>query len=175
MLLSGSRKIKNSSLKAVKANTNKQDPFEIWTDENKFDHIKVYESIFKMDNVDRPLRFIKYAMKYPDKKRSQIMIVTTNMDMGLKTLYKIIKSRWNIENCTFNNLKNECSLYHCYVHGGNAVKAILYLIFIANNIMQLFLIRRSRTRYQTQREMVRLLLKSLYLLKYKADLVFNTS
>ena len=102
------------------------------------------------------------------------MIVTTNMDMSLKTLYKMIKARSDIEN-VFNNLKNECNLGHCYVHGGNSVEAILYLIFIANNLMQLFLIRRLRKRYKTQREIVRLLLRGMYLLKYRAELVFNTS
>ena len=169
------KKNKNNSIREVKRNVNKQDPIEIWTDVEKFESVKVYESEFMMDNVDRSLRFIKYAMKYPDKKRSQIMIVTTNMDMSLKTLFKIIRARWDVENCTFNNLKNECNLGRCYVHGGNAVEAILYLIFISNNLMQLFLIRRLRKNYKTQREMVRLLLKGLYLLKSRADLVFNTS
>ena len=158
----------------MKAKTNKQDPIEIWTDENELESIKAYESIFEMDNVDQPLRFVKYAMKYPEKKRSQIMIVTTNMDMSLKTLFKMIKARMDVEN-VFNILKNECNLGHCYVHGGNSVEAILYLIFIANNLTQLFLTRRLRQIYKTQREMVRLLFKGLYLLKYKADLVFNTS
>ena len=168
------KKNKNNSLKEVKAKTNKQDPTEIWTDEKEFESIKVYESIFEMDNVNRPLRFIKFAMKHSNKKRSQIMIVTTNMDMSLKTLFKMIKARSDVEN-VFNNLKNECNLGRCYVHGGNAVEAILYLIFIVNNLMQLFLIRRLRNRYQTQREIVRLLLKGLYLLNYRAELVFNTS
>ena len=59
--------------------------------------------------------------------------------------------------------------------GGNAVEAILYLIFIANNIMQLFLVRRLKGKYKTQREIVRLLLKDLYLLKYKAEFIYNTS
>jgi hypothetical protein len=60
------------------------------------------------------------------------------------------------------------------VHGGNAVEAILYLVLIANNIMQLFLVRRLKGRYKTLREIVRLLLKGLYLLKHKAELVFNS-
>ena len=154
---------------------NKQDPVEIWTDQKEFEYVKIYESEFIMDNVDRPLRFIKFAMKYPNKKRSQIMIVTTCMHMSLKTLFKIIRARWCIENSTFNNLKNECNLGRCYVHGGNSVEAILYLIFIANNLMQLFLNRRLKKNYKTQREMVRLLLKGLYLLKYKSELIFNTS
>ncbi len=169
------KKNKNTSTKQVKKKVNKQDPIEIWEDDKEFDYVKIYESEFEMDNVERPLRFVKFAMKYSDKKRSQIMIVTTNMDMSLKTLFKIIRARWCIENSTFNNLKNECNLGRCYVHGGNAVEAILYLLFIAYNIIQLFLIRRLRQRYQTQREMVRLLLKGLYLLKYRADLVFDSS
>ena len=44
-----------------------------------------------MDKVEDPLRFVKYTMKYPSKKRSQIMIVMTCMDMPLKTLFKIMK------------------------------------------------------------------------------------
>ena len=72
------------------------------------------------------------------------MIVTTCMDMKLRTLFKIIRARWDIENSIFNNLKKECGLEHCFVHGGKAV------------------------------EVVRLLLKGLYLLKYKFELVFNS-
>ena len=103
------------------------------------------------------------------------MIVTTSMNMQLKTLFKIIRARWDIENSIFNNLKKECGLEHCFVHGGNAVEAVLYLIFIASNIMQLFLFRRLRKHFSTQREIVRLLLKGLYLMKYKFELVFNST
>ncbi len=169
------KKNKNNSIGQVKREVNRQDPTETWTDEKGFENVKVYEKTFKMDNVDQALRFIEYVMKHHDKTRSQIMVVTTNMEMSLKTLFKMIRARWDVENCTFNNLKTECGLEHCYVHGGEAVEAIIYLIFIANNIMQLFLTRRLKGRYKTQREMVRLLLKGLYLLKYNTELVFNTS
>ena len=84
-------------------------------------------------------------------------------------------ARWDIENSIFNNLKTECGLEHCFVHGGKAVESVLYLIFIASNIMQLFLLRRLKKQFATQREMVRLLLKGLYLLKYQAELVFSSS
>jgi hypothetical protein len=123
----------------------------------------------------KPLRFIKFAMKEKDNRRSQIMIVTTCMEMNLKTLFKIIRARWNIENPIFNNLKNECGLEHCFVHGGKAVEAVLCLIFIASNIMQLFLLRRLKRHIKSQREMVRLLLKGLYLLKYKDELVLSSA
>jgi len=80
------------------------------------------------------LRFIKFALKHKNKQRTQIMIVTTCMDMALKTLFKMISARWDIENSIFYNLKTECELEHCFVHGGQAVEAVLYLIFIASNI-----------------------------------------
>ena len=66
-------------------------------------------------------------------------------------------------------------LEHCYVHGGKAVEAILCLIFIAANIMQLIPLRRLKSHYQTKKEMVRKLLKGLYLLKYDSALVFSSS
>jgi hypothetical protein len=103
------------------------------------------------------------------------MTVTPCVDMTLKTLFKIIRARWDIENSIFNNLKRECGLEHCFVHGGKVVEAVLYLIFIASNIMQLFLVRRLRNRFTTQREMVRLLLKGLYRVKRESELVFSSS
>ncbi|WP_347707941.1 transposase [Clostridium sp. C2-6-12] len=162
----------NNSIREVKKRVNKSDIVETWTEERGFEKIEVYESEFTMDKVLEPLRFVKYTMKYPNKKRSQIMIVTNCMNMELKTLFKIIRARWDIENSIFNNLKRECGLEHCFVHGGKAVEAVLYLIFIASNIMQLFLFRRLRKQFSTQREIVRLLLKGLYLIKYKSELVF---
>ena len=97
------------------------------------------------------------------------------MTVVTKTLFKMIRARWDIENSIFNNLKTEYGLEHCFVHGGKAVEAVLYLIFIASNIMQLFLFRRLKKQFTTQREMVRLLLKGLYLLKFKAELVFSST
>jgi len=161
----------NRSLRLAKAKVNKMEAVEVWECEKGFEKVEVYESTFIMDNVEQPLRFVKFAIKHKNKKRTQIMIVTTCMDMALKTLFKIIGARWDIENSIFNNLKTECG----FVHGGKAVEAVLYLIFIASNIMQLFLLRRLKNHFTTQREMVRLLLKGLYLLKYQAELVFSSS
>lgn len=128
-----------------------------------------------MDKVLEPLRFVKYAMKHQNKKWSQMMIITTFMDMELKTQFKIIRARWGIENSIFNNLKKECGLEYCFINGGKSVEIVLYLIFIASNIMQLFLFRRLRKHFLTQREIVRHLLKGLYLIKYKSELVFNST
>jgi len=165
----------NNSLRLAKKTVNKTETVEVWVDEKGFEKVEVYESTFRMDNVEQPLRFVKFAIKHKNKQRTQIMMVTTCMEMALKTLFKLIRARWDIENSIFNNLKTECGLAHCYVHEGKAVEAVLSLIFMASNIMQLFLIRRLRNHFTTQREMVRLLLKGLYLLRYRGELVFSSS
>jgi hypothetical protein len=165
----------NNSLRFARKTVNKTEVVEFWECEKGFEKVEVYESTFIMDNVEQPLRFVKFALKHKNKQRTQIMIVTTCMDIALKTLFKIIRARWDIENSIFNNLKTECGLEHCFVHGGKAVEVVLYLIFIASNIMQLFLVRRLRSHFTTQREIVRLLLKGLYLLKYRAELIFSSS
>jgi len=79
-----------------------------------------------------------------------------------------------LKNSIFNNLKRECGLDHCFVHGENTVEKVLYLIFMALNIMQIFLVRRLRDHFTTQREIVRLLLKGLYLLKYRSEFIFSS-
>jgi hypothetical protein len=108
----------NKSLRLAKKKVNKLEAVDVWEDEKGFEKVEVYESTFTMDSVEQPLCFVKFAMKHKDKMRTQIMIVTTCMDMTLKTLFKIIRARWDIENSIFNNLKSECGLEHCFVHGG---------------------------------------------------------
>ena len=61
------------------------------------------------------------------------------------------------------------------MHGGNSVEAILYLIFISSNLFQLFKVRRIKNHVKIQKELIRLLLKGLYLLKYDKNLIFNTT
>jgi hypothetical protein len=162
------------SVREIKKKVNKSDEVALWFDIKGYESIKVYEDTFRMKNVDMPIRFVRFLMKKPDGKRSHIMIITTNLDMKLETLFKIIRARQDIENSIFHNLKTECGLEHCFVHGGNSIEAVLCLMFIASNFIQLFYHRRIKRSVKTQVELVRLLLKGLYLLKRKPELVFDT-
>ena len=128
-----------------------------------------------MDGVERQLRYFKFAKKNENGERTQVLIMTTSMTISTKTIYMIMKARWDIENRIFNNLKNNANLNHCFVHGGNAVEAVLYIMFIASNLFQLFKLRRLKNHVSNQIELVRLLLKGLYLLKYKENIILNTS
>jgi len=128
-----------------------------------------------MPGVHHPLRYVKFAKKHKNGDRSQVLIITTAMDMKLKTLYKIMRARWNIENRVFNNLKNNANLNHCFVHGCNAVEAVLYLMFIASNLFQLFKVRRLKNHISIQKELVRLLLKGLYQTDRCEILILNSA
>jgi hypothetical protein len=162
------------SVKKIKKKINKSDEVVIWKDVKGYESIKVYEDIFNMNNVNKPLRFVKFLMKKSDGKRSQIMIITTSLVVELEILFKIIRARQDIENSIFHNLKTECGLEHCFVHGGNAIEAVLCLMFIASNYVQLFYHRRIKRSVKTQVELVRQLIKGLYTLKRKPELIFNT-
>lgn len=163
----------NLALDEVKKMTNTQLPIKTWFDGKC--EITAYESVFTMEGVLEPLRYVKFAKRKSNGDRSQVLVVTTAMDIRLKTVYKIMKARWDIENRTFNNLKNNANLNHSFVHGGNATEAILYLMFIASNLFQLFKTRRLRNHVPIQIELVRLLLRGLYQVDRKAIPFFNTA
>jgi hypothetical protein len=54
------------------------------------------------------------------------------------------------------------------------IEAVLCLMFIASNYVQLFYHRRIKRSVKTQVELVRQLIKGLYTLKRKPELIFNT-
>lgn len=100
------KKTTNLSLKEVKRITNKTDRVLKFI-KNGY-KIKVYESTFYMNDMDQPIRCIKYTKERKvgtETKRTQMLIITTCMDIKLETLYRIIRARWDIENKVFNNLR----------------------------------------------------------------------
>jgi len=156
------------SIKEVKKKTNKKKYIKKWYDGNK--RVKAYESLLFMDGVEQRLRYIKFKKKSKNGDRSQVLIVTTSMTLGVKTLYKIMKARWNLENRVFNNLKTNANLDHCFVHGGNAVEVVLYLMFIASNLLHF----RLNNHVNDQTELVRLLHRGLYQARNNHDLILST-
>ena len=163
----------NLAIRKVKKETNTKYPSKHWH-EGLYE-IWAFESIFHMDGVQSPLRYVKFAKRKGNGERSQVLIVTTALDMNVKKLYRIMKARWNIENQVFNNLKNHANMDHCFVHGGNAVEAILYLMFIASNLFQLFKTRRLKKHVPIQIELIRFLHRGLYQADRKIISFLNTT
>ena len=167
-----------TSIKEVKTRINKSNVKEVWQDEKRDCEVKAYEEAFEMDEVAEPLRFIKFSKKTKQGKYSQVLLVTTDFKIPFQTLYKMMHMRWDIENSLFNKLKTYGALEHCFVHHPNAIEAILYLMSIASNLTQLFIFRRlsgTEIKLLTQKEIVRLLEKELYLLKYNRKYIFDTT
>ena len=170
-------RVKKNNIKSIretKYRVNKSEPVANWKAHDGYESIEVYEHYFQMNNVEQELRFVKFHQMKSNNKRTQIMIITTCKDVELKTLYKIIKARQDIENSIFHKFKTESGLSHCYVHGGNAIEAVLCLIFLASNYLELFYCRRVRKSLNTRIELIRQLYKGLYLLKYSPELIINT-
>ncbi len=163
----------NLAIRNVKRETNTKQSTRSWRDGDC--EITAFESIFKMDGVQSPLRYVKFAKRKRNGERSQVLIVTTALDMNVKTLYRIMKARWNIENQVFNNLKNHANMDHCFVHGRNSVEAILYLMFIASNLFQLFKTKRLKNHVPVQIELIRLLHRGLYQTDRKTISFLNTA
>ncbi len=133
-------KHKERAIKEVKARTNKSESIEEWFDAKKEVEVKVYEGEFELDGVEKKLRYIKFEEKYTKtNRRKQMLIATTGEDINVKTLYKMMKARWEIENSLFHKSKTYLGLDHCYVHNRNAMEAIIYLMCISENLMQLYL------------------------------------
>ena len=99
----------NNSIKKVEKEVNKKEKVEEWKG-NYLEKIEVYEERFYMKGVTKALRYVKYVTGNSKKQRSQILIITICLDMPLKSLYKIVKARWEIENSIFNNLKSEAKM-----------------------------------------------------------------
>jgi len=66
-------------------------------------------------------------------------------------------------------MKAEYHLDHCFVHGGNAVEAVIGLLFMAHNITQLFIEKCIRNQMKSQRELVRFLWKVHKILMHKKE------
>lgn len=164
-----------SSIKEIKSKINKTKCKEEWQDLKRDCQVKAYEESFRMEGVTDPLRFVKFSKKSPEGKYSQVLVVTTDFNILLETLYKIMHKRWDIENSTFNKLKTYAGLGHCFVHHTNAIEAILHLMITANNIMQLFVHRRltgKAVKEMPEKELIRLIEKYMY--TYKDKLVIDT-
>jgi len=104
------KKIYNLSLREVKRVTNKTNNVLRFKEEGN--DIEFNESTFYMNNMDKPIRYIKYAKEKAvddETERTQMLIITTCMDMKLETLYRIIRAKWDFVNKTFNNLRNNAS------------------------------------------------------------------
>jgi len=102
--------------------------------------IEVWDlSDFELENVQPKVRVVKFREK-AGKETRHMWLVTTLLTVDCQLLWKMMHSRWDIENNAFHQLKTYYHAKHCYCHG--AVEVIFVLTLIAFNLRELYLFRR---------------------------------
>lgn len=106
---------------------------------------------FTTDTIDVPLRVLHTIETYTEKTEENGRLIerevtkswwwaTTMPSQRLRTkhLWKISRSRWQIENNIFNTLGQHWSLDHCYKHDPVAIVNFTLCLFIVFTLVQCF-------------------------------------
>lgn len=125
---------------------------EIWEfsdSNNTKTKVSAWETVVSMNGVTKLLKYVKFIKKVTNiktgkSKYTQMCIISTSHTIPLKTLFKIIKARWWIENSVFRQLKVQWHMEHCFIHYDNGIEATLMFMITAFNLMQLFFFRRLK-------------------------------
>jgi len=89
-----------------------------------------------MSDSEVKVRFIKFIEEVHKGDKVEIKeswIITTDKFTSVETLWKIMHSRWYIENNAFRQLKTEWHLDHCFFHSPTGVETVLMFMIIAFN------------------------------------------
>ena len=103
---------------------------EAWSDE------------FDLTNYDGKVRVVRAKEKFIKEAKivtQDIYVVTNMLFHDIETILKIMHYRWNIENCGFRTLKQRYNLEHIYVGDFNAINYMVQMIFLAFNLLELYL------------------------------------
>jgi hypothetical protein len=122
------------------------------------------------DGVRVPLRCLRveelrHSLRdgEPVSESNTSYIVTTCPKGLVKaiTVWKIMHSRWDIENEVFHEAKTYCSLGHCFIHDEVATEVLWNLQVIALNLFLLFMYRALRKKVTTHIGIARAILMGL--------------
>ncbi len=106
---------------------------------------------FTTDTIDAPLRVLHTIETYTEKVKKDDEIIErevtkswwwattiSSQRLRAKDLWKLGRSRWQIENNIFNTLSQHWSLNHCYKHDPVAIVNFVLMLFIAFTLAQCF-------------------------------------
>lgn len=115
--------------KVVNTNVHQKREIKAWTDIFDYQEIKV-----------RVVKFEERYKKTNKKKQVDVIyVISTDLNISLKTINKIIHARWDIENNGFNDLKNYWNMKHCYIAEDNAIEVIIEAIIMSYNLWEMYL------------------------------------
>lgn len=115
--------------KVVNTNVHQERKIKAWTDIFEYQGIKV--------------RVVKFEETYNKTKKEKqvdiIYVISTDLNISVQTINKIIHARWDIENNGFNDLKNYWNMKHCFIAEENAIDVIIETIIMSYNLWEMYL------------------------------------
>lgn len=115
--------------KVVNTNVHHEREIKAWTDIFEYQGIKV--------------RVVKYEETYNKTRKEKqvdiIYVISTDLNISVQTINKIIHARWDIENNGFNDLKNYWNMKHCFIAEENAIDVIIETIIMSYNLWEMYL------------------------------------
>jgi len=105
---------------------------------------------FEMAGVQPKLRFLQFKEVRQTKtgQEERTVWVFTTLNASAKTIWRIMHSRWEIENNGFHQLKTYYHADHCFVH--RATENILLINILAFNLREMYLFRRLKDFRETK-------------------------
>ncbi len=121
---------------------------EIYDDEKK-EHIEFWDvdSIDTLDTYKGKVRVIRAVINKNNGTRKTwcfAIVGKRAQKVSRRTAFKIVRSRWHIENTGFGQWVKYWNLGRVYRHTPNAIMAILLLWMLVFNLLQLFVYRRLK-------------------------------
>lgn len=115
--------------KVVNTNVHQERKIKAWTDIFEYQGIKV--------------RVVKFEETYNKTKKEKqvdiIYVISTDLNISVQTINKIIHARLDIENNGFNDLKNYWNMKHCFIAEENAIDVIIETIIMSYNLWEMYL------------------------------------
>lgn len=99
---------------------------------------KVWSDEFDLTGYNSKVRVIK-STETSCKGKQELYVVTNMLGHDVETVLKIMHLRWNIENCGFRKLKQRYNLEHIFIGELNAINYIVQMIFMAFNLLELYM------------------------------------
>lgn len=103
--------------------------------------IKAWTDIFENQGIK--VRVVKFEETYNKTKEEKqvdiIYVISTDLNISVQTINKIIHARWDIENNGFNDLKNYWNMKHCFIAEENAIDVIIETIIMSYNLWEMYL------------------------------------
>jgi len=143
------KKNDNEPLKEALALWQGEGPCQQIDDDEKKEHVEFWDvdDIDTLDTYKGKVRVIRAVItKKNGTRKTWCFAIVGNpaQKVSRRTAFKIVRSRWHIENTGFGQWVKYWNLGRVYRHTPNAILAILLLWMLVFNLLQLFVYRRLK-------------------------------